>query len=273
MSRLLIFGPGYTASRLATALDGDGWEIVRIGRAQIEDDATVEPMIATSTHIMSSVPPDGDGEPVLRRYTKLLQRATGWIGYFSSTGVYGDTGGAWVDESAPVGTGRRSARAAADLAWLSLGARVFRLPGIYGPDRSPLDRVRDGAAYRIDQPGQVFSRIHVDDIVSAVIAGFDAPAGAYNVADDLPAPQDEVMSYAARLLGREAPPVRPLESLSPVARAFYAENRRVANARTKRVLGWRPLYPTYREGLRALSAISSPTRVNAPPSAAINDQR
>ena len=270
MSRLLIFGPGYTASRLATVIERRGWEVVRIGRAGINDAGHA---IATSTHILSSVPPDENGDPVLTRYREALDRARGWIGYLSSTGVYGDTGGAWVDESAPVGVGRRTARAAADLDWLTLGARVFRLPGIYGPGRSPLDRLLRGTAYRVDQPGQVFSRIHVDDIAAAVIAGFDGPPGAYNIADDQPAPQDEVTGYAARLLGLPLPPVKPIQSLPPAARAFYEENRRVANGKAKRLLGWAPLYPSYREGLRALSATSSPASVSNPPSTAISDQR
>ncbi|MFN4220705.1 MAG: SDR family NAD(P)-dependent oxidoreductase, partial [Novosphingobium meiothermophilum] len=179
-----------------------------------------------------------------------------WIGYLSSTGVYGDAGGAWVDESAPVGTGRRSARTEADLAWQALSdqVRVLRLPGIYGPGRSALDRVAEGRAHRIAIAGQVFSRVHVDDIASGVIASFAGPAGVYNLADDLPCSQNEVIAEAARLLGVAPPPMQTLEeaNLSPMALAFYAENRRVANGKARRVLGWSPAYPTYREGLRAL---------------------
>lgn len=154
-----------------------------------------------------------------------------------------------------------------------MGARVFRLPGIYGPGRSPLDRVREGRAHRTGLTDQVFSRVHVDDIVSGVIAGFDGPAGAYNLADDEPAPQDAVVAYAARLLGLAPPPLVALDSLSPAARAFYAENRRVANGKAKRVLGWSPAYPTYRLGLRALNAATSPTPVSAAPAMARPDQR
>lgn len=270
MSRLLIFGPGYTASLIAAAAEDRGWEVIRVGRAQIDDAAQA---IATSTHILSSVPPADDRDPVLERYAGPLAAASGWIGYLSSTGVYGDTGGAWVDESAPVGGGRRGGRSVADRAWLELGARVFRLPGIYGPGRSPVDRVANGDGYRVDCPGQVFSRVHVDDIVSAVIAGLDAPAGPYNIADDLPAAQDQVMEEAAMLLGLPLPPIVPLASLSPAARGFYAENRRVANGKAKRVLGWRPLFPSYREGLRALSARTSPASASALPAAAVTDQR
>jgi nucleoside-diphosphate-sugar epimerase len=270
LSRLALFGPGYVGERIAAAVEARGWAATRIGRAEIDD---AQSALATATHILSTVPPDEDTDPVLRRYRAALAGGPRWIGYLSSTGVYGDTGGAWVDESAPVGTGRRTARAAADRDWLSLGAHVFRLPGIYGPGRSPLNRIARGAAHRVDLPGHVFSRIHVDDIVAAVIAGFGAQPGAYNIADDCPAPQDEVTGYAARLLGAPLPPAAPLESLPPAARAFYAENRRIANGRARRLLGWQPLYPSYREGLRALKATISPASVSAPPNAAVTDQR
>jgi nucleoside-diphosphate-sugar epimerase len=270
LSRLVLFGPGYTGSRVADAVEGRGWHVARIGRDHF---AEAGPAIAAATHIVSTVPPDDSGDPVLAHYRPALARTSAWIGYLSSTGVYGDTGGAWVDESAATGAGRRSARAAADRDWLSLGAHVFRLPGIYGPGRSPLDRIARGQAYRVALPGQVFSRVHVEDIVSAVIAGFEGPQGAYNIADDLPAPQDEVMAYAACLLGTEVPPVMRPESLPAPARAFYSENRRVANGRAKRLLGWRPTYPTYREGLRALSATTSPASASRAPSAAVADQR
>jgi nucleoside-diphosphate-sugar epimerase len=177
-----------------------------------------------------------------------------------------------VDESAPTGTGRRSARAAADAAWLGRGAHVFRLPGIYGPGRSPLDRVRDGKAHRVEAPN-VFSRVHVDDIVSGVIASLDAPAGAYNLTDDYPCSQNEVVAFAAGLLGVEPPPFVTVESLSGMARGFYAESRRVANAKAKRVLGWTPAYADYRLGLRALSATTSPAPASSAPPAASGDQR
>jgi nucleoside-diphosphate-sugar epimerase len=195
------------------------------------------------------------------------------LGYLSSTGVYGDTAGGWVDETAPTGTGRRNVRTEADLAWLALGARVFRLPGIYGPGRSALDRVANGHAHRIDLPDQVFSRVHVDDIVSGVIGGFGAPAGAFNLADDLPCSQNEVIAFASLLLGRDPPPFVALESLSAMARGFYGENRRVANGKAKRLLGWRPAYPDYRAGLRALSAMASPAMASSAPATASPDQR
>jgi nucleoside-diphosphate-sugar epimerase len=276
--RLLIFGLGYTAQALATAMREKGWHIVGTTRGgrddtiRFDDAAAVAVEIAAASHILSSVPPAGEIDPVLVTYRAALARSEAWCGYLSSTGVYGDTGGAWVDESAPTGTGRRSARAEADAGWLALGARVFRLPGIYGPGRSPLDRVASASAHRVDAPGQVFSRVHVDDIVAGIIAGFDAPAGAYNLADDYPASQNDVIAFAARLLGRDPPPFMPLDTLSPMARGFYAENRRIANAKAKRVLGWRPRYPDYRAGLRALSAITSPPITSSDPAAASHDQ-
>ena len=255
--RLFIFGLGYSAGRIAAAAEARGWEAVSTGRAgtlAFEDDGAVRLALADSDQVLSSVPPSADGDPVLARYGEAL--AGKRLTYLSSTGVYGDCGGAWVDESAPIGTGRRTARSDADAEWVARGARVLRLPGIYGPGRSALDRVREGAARRIDVPGQVFSRVHVDDIVSGALAAFDAPPGAYNLSDDLPASQNTVIETACALLGVEPPPKLTLQQaqLSPQARAFYDENRRVANGKAKRVLGWTPRYPTYREGLAALAA-------------------
>lgn len=266
--RLFIFGLGYTATRLAGALEARGWVVSGTTRESFH---RREPDLAAATHILSSVPP-GETDPVLDAYGGILARTGAWLGYLSSTGVYGDTGGAWVDESAAIGSGRRSTRAVADAAWLALGARVFRLPGIYGPGRSALDRI---PAIRVDAPGQVFSRIHVDDIVAGVIAGFDAPPGAYNLADDCPAPQSDVVAYACALLGKSVPPLVPIgeADLSPQARAFYSENRRVANDKAKRVLGWTPRFPDYRFGLRALNAITSPASASTAPATARNDQR
>jgi nucleoside-diphosphate-sugar epimerase len=191
----------------------------------------------------------------------LVASKVAWMGYLSSTGVYGDARGAWVDESAPVGEGRRTARAEADLAWqeLSNDVRVFRLPGIYGPGRSALDRVRDGKAHRIDLPDQVFSRIHVDDIVSAVIASFAGPAGVYNIADDEPTSQNAVIEHACDLLGLDWPSLQSIDEagLSPMARGFYAENRRISNRKAKRLLGWEPTYSNYKQGLAAISVTES----------------
>ncbi|WP_119036382.1 NAD(P)-dependent oxidoreductase [Hephaestia caeni] len=279
MSRLLIFGLGYTATHLAARLRDEGWQVVgttRDGRGEtiaFDDEPRVRAEIAAATHLLSSVPPADGGDPVLARYGATLREHRGWIGYLSSTGVYGDVGGAWVDESAAVGTGRRGARAEADAAWLALGARVFRLPGIYGPGRSALDRVRAGTAHRVAAPGQVFSRVHVDDIASGVIAAFDGPGGAYNLADDTPAPQNEVVAFAARLLDMAPPESIPLDRLSPAARGFYTENRRVATGKAKRVLGWAPTFADYRAGLRALNATTSPISVSSPPPSASGVQR
>ena len=257
-SRLFIFGLGYTAARIAKAAEARGWEVVSTGRAgtlAFDDAGGVRLALADASQVLSSVPPGGDGlDPVLEQYGADLAGKP--LSYLSSTGVYGDCGGSWVDESAPTGTGRRTARSEADAAWLARGARVLRLPGIYGPGRSALDRVRAGRAQRIDVPGQVFSRVHVDDIVSGALLAFAAPPGAYNLADDLPASQNAVIEAAAALLGLASPPMQTLEAaqLSPQARAFYDENRRVAGGKAKRILGWKLRYPTYREGLRNLLA-------------------
>ena len=260
MSHLFIFGLGYTASRIADALRSRGWQVDATGSAGNVDfgnGEAVREAISRASHILSSVPPDRDTgvDPVIEIYGEIFESR--WTGYLSSTGVYGDQKGAWVDESAPTGIGRRSARSDADARWLELGARVFRLPGIYGPGRSAIDRVREGKARRIDMPDQVFSRIHVDDIVTGVIAAIDsdAPAGAYNLADDMPASGNAVTEEACRLIGIEPPPLETLEeaNLSEMARGFYSENRRVANGKAKRALGWQPRYPTYREGLAGLA--------------------
>ncbi len=230
-----------------------GWTVEGTGRdggVAFEGDDAMRAALRRATHVLSSVPPAGDEDPVLTRYGDALGHA--WLGYLSSTGVYGDTGGAWVDESAPIGAGRRTARATCDRQWLARGARVFRLPGIYGPDRSAFERIREGKAHRIANPGQVFSRIHVDDLAAGVIAALNAPPGAYNLADDCPASQNAVIEEACRLLGTAAPPMQRLDEagLSPQAQAFYAENRRVANGKAKRVLGWEPRFADYRAGLR-----------------------
>lgn len=257
MTRLFIFGLGYSARRIAAAAMQQGWDVISTGSAgtlQFGDAGQVRAALADSDQVLSSVPPSADGDPVLAAYGDALPGKM--LTYLSSTGVYGDAAGAWLDESAAIGTGRRTARSEADGAWLALGARVLRLPGIYGLGRSALDRVREGTARRIDVSAQVFSRVHVDDIVEAALLAFTAPAGAYNVADDFPCSQNAVIEHACRLLGAPLPPLQSLDEakLSPVARAFYAENRRTANGKAKRVLGWQPRYPTYREGLAACLA-------------------
>lgn len=261
MPHLFIFGLGYSAKRIKRSLECIGWTVEATGNEgdmAFEDDAAVLAALGRASHVLSSVPPQNDADPVLQRYGDTLSQ--GWLGYLSSTGVYGDVGGAWVDETARTGSGRRSARAECDAAWLARGARVFRLPGIYGPGRSAIERVRAGAAHRIDLPGQMFSRIHVDDLAAGVIAGLDAPPGAYNLADDLPASQNAVIEEACRLLRIDPPPLQSLEeaALSAQARTFYAENRRVANGKARRVLGWEPGFADFRAGLRDCLRRSSP---------------
>jgi nucleoside-diphosphate-sugar epimerase len=274
MGHLLIFGLGYTAGRIATAMQVRGWQVRATGSAgdiAFADSDGVVAAVGEATHILSSVPPERNGgDPVLDAYGEALEGKP--LFYLSSTGVYGDRAGAWVDEATPTiaqsGEGRRNARAEADLAWLSMGARVFRLPGIYGPGRSALDRVREGKARRIDLPDQVFSRVQVDDIASGVVAALvrDAPSGAYNLGDDLPCSGNEVTEHACRLLGLPFPPMESLDeaNLSDMARGFYMENRRVANGKAKRVLGWTPRYPTYVEGLESLFSPQAPAGASAP---------
>lgn len=269
---MLIFGMGYTASRLADRLRADGWQVTGTrrmsggGATAFDDRAAVLTTLDTATHILSSVPPLAEGvDPVLLQYGEAIAASrSAWIGYLSSTGVYGDTGGAWVDESAEIGQGRRTARAEADLAWQGLrdDVRIFRLPGIYGPSRSALNRVLQGKGHRIDLPQQIFSRAHVDDIVAAAIASFDGPAGVYNIADDVPASQNAVIEYACDLLGLEYPPMQSIEAaqLSPMAAGFYAENRRISNRKAKRFLKWAPVYRDYKQGLAAISVAESKNR-------------
>ena len=263
MSHMLIFGMGYAASHLAGRLRARGWDVEgttqggRAGSIAFGDERAVHAALRGATHILSSVPPAEGGDPVLARYGEAIALAPAtWTGYLSSTGVYGDTGGAWVDESAPV-KGRRADRNAADAAWRALrgDVRVFRLPGIHGPGRSILDRIREGRAHRIDLPDQVFSRIHIDDIAGGVIASFRGPPGIYNLADDEPCHQNRLVEWGCAKLGAPLPPLRTLDEagLSPAARAFYAENRRVANGKAKRLLGWVLKYPTFREGLASLT--------------------
>ncbi|MFM2409347.1 MAG: hypothetical protein RL481_175 [Pseudomonadota bacterium] len=274
---------GFTASHLARHLRSAGWQVHGTRREgdgvnlAFDDRPRVLDAIEAATHILSSVPPEPAGsDPVIERYGDAISAASAqWVGYLSSTGVYGDSNGGWVDETAPI-LGRRVARNAADQSWQALDERirVFRLPGIYGPGRSAIERVAEGKAHRIDLPGQVFSRVHVDDIVSGIVASFSGPAGLYNLADDYPCDQNAVIEAACDLLGMPCPPMQPIEqaNLSPAARAFYAENRRVANGKAKRLLGWQPRFKTYREGLAACMEINRPSIASAAPLAANPDQ-
>lgn len=259
---MLIFGLGYTASHLAERLKARGWEVAgttRDGRDSsiaFTDESAVLAEVRSATHILSSVPPSDGVDNLLARYGEAIACAPArWVAYLSSTGVYGDTDGAWVDESAAL-NGRRPDRIDADRAWQALRSDVcvFRLPGIYGPRRNILDRIADGRAHRIDLPDQLFSRVHVDDIASGIIASFAGPPDVYNLADNFPCHQNRLVEFGCVLLGAPLPPLQSLEEagLSPAARAFYTENRRVANGKAKRQLGWRPRFPSYRQGLTQL---------------------
>jgi nucleoside-diphosphate-sugar epimerase len=259
---LLVLGLGYTAARFAAAFTAAGGSVSAVRSRPSPgvltlDNPALPAAIAAATHILSSVPPAADGsDPVLVAHAAALAAAPArWVGYLSSTGVYGDAQGAWVDEASPL-KGRRSGRLAADEAWTVLHpeARVFRLPGIYGPGRSALDRLRQGPVARIDLPGHVFSRVHVDDITGAMRASLTRGApGIYNLCDDEPAPGEAVTAYAARLLGLPVPPLQTLAAaqLSPMGRAFYGECRRVANGKMTRDLVFELRYPDYRSGLIA----------------------
>jgi nucleoside-diphosphate-sugar epimerase len=282
--RLFCFGLGYVAEALAEALAADGWRIGGTSRSAdrrrrlagrgIEvhafDGTTplLEPgaALAGTTHLVTSIPPDEAGDPVLRHHLRdLLDCASiGWVGYLGTTGVYGDRDGAWVTEADPPAPtmARTRRRVAAEGHWLASGlpVHVFRLAGIYGPgaDRNALETVRAGRARRIVKPGQVFGRVHVDDIVQVLRASMARPnpGAIYNVADDEPAPPQEVIAFACQLLGVPPPPEEPFEQaeLSPMARSFYAGCRRVANDRIKEELGAVLRHPDYRAGLRAILA-------------------
>jgi nucleoside-diphosphate-sugar epimerase len=283
MPHLFCFGYGFCAQALAKQLLPQGWTISGTGRLPINlaqtrlegvtawefGGRTPLPRTALDgvTHLLISIPPGEPGDPVLLSHAKQLVERTGqfeWVGYLSTTGVYGDRGGEWVDEDSPLepSTERGHRRLDAERAWLSLHERhglpvhLFRLAGIYGPGRNQLESVLDGSAKRIVKQGQVFSRIHVDDIAGVLKASIAtvSPGRAYNVCDDEPCPPQEVVAYAAKLLGREPPPEIRFEDaeLSPMAKSFYAESKRVSNKRIKQELSYRLIYPTYREGLSAL---------------------
>jgi nucleoside-diphosphate-sugar epimerase len=275
---LFCFGLGYSAAELARRLAARGWEIRgttrkpervraledRGWRAYPFDRAHPVPAdaLAGVTHVLTSIAPDKAGDPVLDLHERDLKAlpALAWAGYLGTTAVYGDRGGEWVDEDTPIEPtlARADRRARAEAAWLGSGlpAHVFRLAGIYGPGRNPFVNLRDGTARRIVKPGQVFSRIHVADIATVLEASIARPnpGAIYNVCDDEPAPPQDVVAHAAALLGVEPPPLQDYATaeLSPMARTFYRDNRRVRNERIKRELGVRLAYPTYREGLAAL---------------------
>lgn len=257
---LVIFGLGFTARRLAGRLHSRGWQITATTRSRAPGTISLNSeaaaaAIASATHILSSVPPTDGIDPVLTLYAAALVTAPAkWFGYLSSTGVYGDAGGAWVDETAPL-RGRRIDRVAADRAWQALrpDVRIFRLPGIYGPGRSALNQIDAATLHRVDTD-QRFSRIHADDVGSAIIASFDrGSCGVYNLGDNEPTPSRVVVEYACDLLARPYPPLIAFDSvaLSPMARGFYTESRLTSVAKARRELGFIPNYPDYRAGLRS----------------------
>ncbi|TVR95484.1 MAG: SDR family oxidoreductase [Rhodospirillales bacterium] len=284
---LFCFGLGYSAATLAERLLQEGWRVSGTCRSESKRQAlagrgiramifdrdrplpAAEQALATVTDLLSSVPPDAFGDPVLDHHGTDIAAMAGmrWIGYLSTTGVYGDTGGAAVDESAPVNPSseRGHRRVVSEQAWLSLHrahglpVHIFRLAGIYGPGRSTLDQVLSGSARRIDRPGHVFSRIHVVDIATILRASMarPEPGTLYNVCDDEPAEPRAVVEYACRLLHREPPPLMPFEQaaplMSPMAQSFWRDNRRVVNRRVKQALDIRLAFPNYRAGLDALA--------------------
>ena len=290
MTHLLCLGLGYSARVLAARAHRAGWHVHGTSRSAVgaeriealgysasvmtgmEWTADTAAAIAAATHILVSPAPGADGDPVLRHYADdLVSSSAEWIGYLSTVGVYGDHAGAWVDEDTPVKpmSERSKRRVAAEQAWLDFGQRsgkavhIFRLAGIYGPGRSAIDDLRAGTARRLDKPGQVFNRIHVEDIATVLEASIVQPrAGAvYNVTDLEPAPPQDVVAYAAGLLGVAVPPLIAFETaqLSEMARSFYGECKRVSSALVIAELGATFAYPTYREGLAAIAA-QVPTR-------------
>ena len=273
MSTLLSLGHGYSAQALALRLIAQGWRVIGTTRSRTRAAMFraegVEPLIwpgdlapalAEATHILVSAAPDAAGDPFLQAVPELARAKAEWVGYLSTTGVYGDHQGGWVDESTPLTpvSDRGRWRVLAENQWLATGlpVHIFRLAGIYGPGRGPFEKVRDGSARRIIKPNQVFGRIHVDDIAQVLEASMrhPNPGAAYNVCDDNPCPPEDVLSHAARLLGLPEPPAIAFDQadMSPMARSFYGESKRARNDRIKTELGVRLLYPDYPQGLAAL---------------------
>ena len=278
MNTLLSFGHGYSARALSELLLPKGWRIIGTTRAKAKFGelraSGIEPIVFpgddidaaldAATHILVSAGPSEDGDPVLNELrAKIAERAEqfAWVGYLSTTGVYGDHQGRWVDESTPLTPSIRRGmwRKQAEEDWQSipdLPLHIFRLAGIYGPGRGPFSKVLNGTARRIIKEGQVFSRIHVEDIAQVLRASIARPnpGQAYNLCDDDPAPPEDVIAYAAELLGVPIPEAIDFETadMTPMARSFYAENKRVKNTRIKDELGVELLYPNYKSGLRAL---------------------
>ncbi|WP_372804080.1 SDR family oxidoreductase [Loktanella salsilacus] len=275
---LLSFGHGYSAQALERLLLPQGWRIIGTTRSEAKAEAMrtrgiealiwpgadVTDALNAASHLLMSASPDDGSDPVLAALQdQITARADQfeWAGYLSTTGVYGDHGGDWVDETAPLtpATRRGQARVVAEAAWQAipgLPLHIFRLAGIYGPGRGPFAKVRNGTARRIIKDGQVFSRTHVDDIAQVLAASIARPnpGAIYNVCDDDPAPPQDVIAYAAQLLGLPVPEAVPFENaeLTPMARSFYAESKKVRNDRIKDDLGVKLLFPDYRSGLQSL---------------------
>lgn len=281
--RLVVFGLGYSAGHFTEGAVAEGVSVAGTVRSEdkaarlrekgidalvfdgSEPAAGVAAALAEATHCLVSIPPGAAGDPVIAHHGGDLAASPnlGWIGYLSTVGVYGNYGGAWVSErSTPHPRSERSLRRLdAEAAWRTLAARrevpltVFRIAGIYGPGRNALNNVAEGKAKRIVRPGQVFNRIHVDDIALALTAALERKAeGIYNLADDEPAPPQDVIAFAAELMGVPAPPAVPFDEaeLSTMARSFYGENKRVSNRRIREELTLALRYPTYREGLTTM---------------------
>ena len=274
---LLSLGHGYSASALARVLIPQGWQVIGTTRdaqgiarlraqgvqAVLWPGESLAPALARATHILSSIAPGPLGDPVLAKHTAQIAASDArWVGYLSTTGVYGDHAGGWVDEATPLtpGTDRGRQRVVAEAEWQALGLplHIFRLAGIYGPGRGPFEKVRDGTARRIIKAGQVFSRVHVDDIAQVLAASIvrPNPGAIYNVCDDDPAPPQDVIGHAATLLGMALPPAfdHSKVELTPMAASFYAESKRVRNDKIKSELGIHLIHSDYRAGLAALLA-------------------
>lgn len=276
---LLSLGHGYSAQALAQLLLPAGWRIIGTTRTAEKAKAMSEqgiesvvwpgtdltPHIETATHILANAAPTEEGDPFLPEIKEALKtKQIQWLGYLSTTGVYGDHQGGWVDETTRLtpATRRGRLRVEAETAWQTLAEEadlplhIFRLAGIYGPGRGPFAKVRAGTARRIIKSGQVFSRIHVDDIAQVLAASIARPnpGAVYNLCDDDPAPPEDVIAFAAQLLGLPVPPAEDFAAaeMTPMARSFYAESKRVKNNRIKDELGIKLRYPDYRTGLRAM---------------------
>lgn len=279
--RLVTIGHGYSARFLTRRLLPQGWTVTgttREGAATVAaagadplvwpgDDARLRDELARADAVLLGVPPGPDGDPVLLALADAIAESpAAWIGYLSTTGVYGDRAGGWVDETSPLvpTTERGRQRVAAEAGWQALAQarglplQIFRLAGIYGPGSGPFQKIRSGTARRILKPGQVFSRIHAEDIAQVLAASIarPRPGAVYNVCDDDPAPPQDVIAHAATLIGAPVPPAQDYDeaAMTPMARSFYAESKRVRNDRIKDELGVRLLYPDYRAGLAAILA-------------------